>query len=71
MQVVREQFALAKSNGLFRAASAVDVTSIIVWEVLGLGAERSKSSSFAALPQVSQVKGAAARGFSGEGCDRL
>lgn len=58
MQVVREQFALAKAHGLFRAASAVDVTWIIAWEVLG--AERTNRSpfsrSFEALQQVSEVQ---------------
>eukprot|EP00438_Fugacium_kawagutii_P011084 Skav208620 [mRNA] locus=scaffold248:575615:580561:- [translate_table: standard] len=53
MQAVREQAALAKSHGLFRAASAVDVTCIIAREMMGFG-ERSSSSRFTSLPEVAQ-----------------
>eukprot|EP00438_Fugacium_kawagutii_P017975 Skav223035 [mRNA] locus=scaffold5:140446:141368:+ [translate_table: standard] len=59
MQVVREQFALAKAHGLFRAASAVDVTSIMAWEMLPGCARRTlprpSCGSFDALQQVSEV----------------
>eukprot|EP00438_Fugacium_kawagutii_P028503 Skav229790 [mRNA] locus=scaffold2234:131123:133331:- [translate_table: standard] len=57
MQAVRKQAALADAHGLFRAASAVQVTWNILWvDVLGaLGGLASKGSFFNSLPKVSQV----------------